>query len=143
MADTSLSDADAAATPTILVADDEPTLLRLMSFVLQRRGYAMITATNGEEALEKIRLNRPALVVLDIMMPRKDGYQVAAEIRADPELAKTPIIMLSAKAQDDDIERGLNIGVNAYITKPFEPDRLAEAVAAALSGGAVNATAGT
>jgi hypothetical protein len=68
------------------------------------------------------------------MMPRKDGFQVATEIRADPKLAMIPIIMLSAKAQDEDIERGLGIGVNQYITKPFEPDKLAEAVAAALAG---------
>lgn len=130
----SILDTGASVTPTILVADDEPALLRLMSFVLQRRGYAMITAANGEEALQKIREHRPDLVVLDVMMPRKDGFQVAREVRDDPELAGTPIIMLSAKAQDEDIERGLAIGVNDYITKPFEPDKLAEAVAAALAG---------
>ena len=131
-----LSDAkpDKAVAQTILVADDEQALLRLMVFVLQRRGYLMITATNGEEALQKIREVHPDLVLLDVMMPRKDGFQVATEIRADPKLAMIPIIMLSAKAQDEDIERGLGIGVNQYITKPFEPDKLAEAVAAALAG---------
>ena len=141
-----LAESNRAETPTILVVDDEPSLLRLMAFVLQRRGYAMITATNGEEALTKLRQNRPDLVVLDIMMPRKDGYQVASEVRADPELTQTPIIMLSAKAQDEDIERGLALGVNAYITKPFEPERLAEAVAAALAeakSGAIATTSGT
>jgi len=121
---------------TILVVDDEPALLRLMSFLLQRKGYVMLTATNGEEALDVVREQRPDLVVLDIMMPRLDGYEVAAAIRADPQIADLPIIMLSAKAQEEDIERGRAAGVDIYITKPFEPEALAATVAAFLSGDA-------
>jgi two-component system, OmpR family, alkaline phosphatase synthesis response regulator PhoP len=119
---------------TILVVDDEPALLRLMAFLLQRKGYGMLTATNGEEALHVIREQRPDLVLLDIMMPRLDGYEVAEAIRADPATAEIPIVMLSAKAQDEDIERGLAAGVDSYITKPFDPEKLAEIVAAFLSG---------
>jgi two-component system alkaline phosphatase synthesis response regulator PhoP len=119
---------------TILVVDDEPALLRLMAFLLQRKGYGMLTATNGEEALHVIREQRPDLVLLDIMMPRLDGYEVAEAIRADPATAEIPIVMLSAKAQDEDIERGLAAGVDSYITKPFDPEKLAETVAAFLSG---------
>ena len=109
---------------TILVADDEPALLRLMEFVLARQGHTLITATNGEEALAEARRQRPDLIVLDIMMPRMDGYQVAEAIRADDDLKGTPIIMLSAKAQDEDIARGLEAGVDQYVTKPFSPDEL-------------------
>lgn len=109
---------------TILVADDEPALLRLMEFVLAKQGHTLITATNGEEALAEARRQRPDLIVLDIMMPRMDGYQVAEAIRADDDLKGTPIIMLSAKAQDEDIARGLEAGVDQYVTKPFSPDEL-------------------
>jgi len=108
----------------ILVADDEPTLLRLMEFVLAKQGHTLLTATNGEEALVQARRERPDLIVLDIMMPRMDGYQVAEAIRADDDLKSTPIIMLSAKAQDEDIARGIEAGVDDYVTKPFSPDEL-------------------
>ena len=120
------------AAAKILVVDDEPALLRLMAFVLQKQGYQMLTATNGDEALDSVRANRPDLIVLDIMMPRRDGYQVAEAIRADPELASIPIVMLSAKAQDEDIERGMEAGVDTFITKPFDPHQLADTVAAFL-----------
>ena len=108
----------------ILVADDEPALLRLMEFVLAKQGHTMITATNGQEALTQARREQPDLIVLDIMMPILDGYQVAEAIRADDEIKTTPIIMLSAKAQDEDIARGVEAGVDHYVTKPFSPDEL-------------------
>ena len=110
---------------TILVADDEPPLLRLMEFIIAREGHVMVGAANGEEALAKARETRPDLVLLDIMMPRIDGYEVARRLRADSEFAKIPIIMLSAKAQEEDIRKGKEVGVDEYITKPFEPDYLA------------------
>ncbi len=121
---------------TVLVADDEPALLRLMEFLLKRQGYHLVTATNGEEALLKIRETRPDLVVLDIMMPKMDGYEVTERLRADPDpsLAATRILMLSAKAQDDDILRGIEAGSEAYVTKPFDPEMLTGAVAAMLRG---------
>ncbi len=112
----------------ILVVDDEPTLVRLMEFILAKQGHTMLVANNGEEALEKARGERPDLILLDIMMPRIDGYDVARTIRSDPEIRETPIIMLSAKAQDKDIEKGMEVGVNEYITKPFAPDYLVQVV---------------
>ena len=120
----------------ILVVDDEPALLRLMEYVLGKAGHAMLTATNGEEALDQARRERPDLIVLDIMMPRMDGYQVAEAIRSDPDLdlRRTPIIMLSAKAQEEDIERGVEAGVDHYMTKPFTPDDLTALVATHLNG---------
>jgi two-component system alkaline phosphatase synthesis response regulator PhoP len=112
----------------ILVVDDEPTIVRLMEFILARQGHDMIVAVNGEEALEKIRAQQPDLVLLDIMMPRIDGYEVAQRLRADPATATLPIIMLSAKAQEEDIRRGIEVGVDEYVTKPFSPDQLVQVV---------------
>ncbi len=117
----------------ILVVDDEPPIVRLMEFILARQGHEMLVAVNGEQALEKIRAHKPDLVLLDIMMPRIDGYEVARQVRADPETATLPIIMLSAKAQEDDIRKGVDIGVDEYITKPFSPEHLVHVVADQLS----------
>ncbi len=117
----------------ILVVDDEPIIVRLMEFILARQGHDLIVAVNGEEALEKIKTHRPDLVLLDIMMPRIDGYEVAQKVRADPQTAELPIIMLSAKAQDEDIRRGVEVGVDEYITKPFTPDHLVRVVSEHLS----------
>ncbi len=116
----------------ILVVDDEPTIVRLMEFILARQGHEMLVAVNGEEALQKVRAARPDLVLLDIMMPRIDGYAVARAVRADPATAALPIIMLSAKAQEEDIRKGVEIGVDEYITKPFSPEHLVQVVAAYL-----------
>ena len=112
----------------ILVVDDEPTIVRLMEFILARQGHDMIVAVNGEEALHKIRTQQPDLVLLDIMMPRIDGYEVAQQLRADPATAALPIIMLSAKAQEEDIRRGVEVGVDEYVTKPFSPEHLVHVV---------------
>ena len=112
----------------ILIADDEPTIVRLMEFILARQGHEMIVAVNGEEALQKIRTEQPDLVLLDIMMPRIDGYEVAQQLRADPATAALPIIMLSAKAQEEDIRRGVEVGVDEYVTKPFSPEHLVHVV---------------
>ena len=117
----------------ILVVDDEPTIVRLMEFILARQGHDVLVAVNGEEALQKIKAHRPDLVLLDIMMPRIDGYEVAQKLRADPQTASLPIIMLSAKAQDEDIRRGVEVGVDEYVTKPFTPDHLVHVVARYLS----------
>jgi CheY-like chemotaxis protein len=113
----------------ILVVDDEPTIVRLMEFILARQGHEMLVAVNGQEALEHIRAHAPDLVLLDIMMPRIDGYEVARALRADPATADLPIIMLSAKAQEEDIRKGVEVGVDEYITKPFSPEHLVHVVA--------------
>lgn len=117
----------------ILVVDDEPPIVRLMEFILARQGHEMLVAVNGQEALDKVRTHQPDLVLLDIMMPRIDGYEVARTLRADPATADLPIIMLSAKAQEEDIQKGMDVGVNEYITKPFSPDQLVHVVGDYLS----------
>ncbi len=117
----------------ILVVDDEPPIVRLMEFILARQGHEMLIAVNGQEALDKVRAHQPDLVLLDIMMPRIDGYEVARTLRADPATATLPIIMLSAKAQEEDIQKGIDVGVDEYITKPFSPEQLVGVVGDYLS----------
>ena len=105
----------------IVIIDDEPFALRAMSYLLTREGYEVVTASNGEEGLQRVQELRPPLVFLDIMMPRLDGYEVCRRIRGDASLNGTYIIMLSAKGQQVDRERGLAEGANEYMTKPFSP----------------------
>jgi two-component system, OmpR family, alkaline phosphatase synthesis response regulator PhoP len=112
----------------IVIIDDEPYALRAMSYLLTREGYEVVTASNGEEGLQRVRELRPPLVFLDIMMPRMNGYEVCEQIKQDPELAKTYVIMLSAKGQQIDRERGLLGGADDYMTKPFSPREVAEHV---------------
>lgn len=113
---------------TILVVDDEPYILRSVSFVLEREGYEVATASEGESALAKIRELHPQLVFLDIMLPKKNGYEVCAAIKEDPILADVHVVMLSAKGQQIDRERGLLGGADAYMTKPFSPKEIVEYV---------------
>src|SRR5438477_71599 len=112
----------------ILLVDDEPYILRSLSYLLTREGYAVETASNGEEGLERLRMVHPPLVFLDIMMPRMNGYEVCEQIKQDPALASTYVIMLSAKGQQVDRERGLLGGADEYMTKPFSPREVAEHV---------------
>ncbi|MFZ1753245.1 MAG: response regulator [Caldilineaceae bacterium] len=113
---------------TILVVDDEPYILRSLSFVLEREGFRVATASEGESALLKIRELRPQLVFLDIMLPRKNGYEVCAAVKEDPSLSGTHIVMLSAKGQQIDRERGMLGGADEYMTKPFSPKEIVEYV---------------
>jgi DNA-binding response OmpR family regulator len=113
---------------TILVIDDEPYILRSLSYLLQREGYVVETASNGEEGLERVRSLRPPLVFLDIMMPQMNGYEVCEQVKADPNLENTYVIMLSAKGQQIDRERGLLGGADEYMTKPFSPREVAQRV---------------
>ena len=112
----------------ILVIDDEPYILRSLSYLLAREGYRVETATNGEDGLARVRELRPFLVFLDIMMPRMDGYEVCERVRQDPAIERTFIIMLSAKGQQIDRERGLLGGADEYMTKPFSPRAVAQRI---------------
>ena len=109
---------------TILVVDDEPFILRALTFVLNREGYTTVSASNGEEAMQRMREIRPRLVFLDVMMPKKNGFEVCQEARADPELSKTRIILLTAKGQESDRAKGLAAGADEYMTKPFSPSEV-------------------
>jgi CheY-like chemotaxis protein len=112
----------------ILVVDDDPTIQRLLQVNLEMEGHEVLTAGDGHEALVRLRDGAPEVVLLDVMMPGLDGWQVCERIRADPDLAATPVVILSARAQQSDLERGVQAGADAYITKPFDPLELVELV---------------
>ena len=108
----------------VLVCDDEPHILEAVAFVARKEGYTVLTAEDGEAALRVARAERPGLVLLDLNMPIKSGYQVCEELKSDPELKGIHIIMLTAKGQDSDRARGVAAGADEYITKPFSPRKL-------------------
>ncbi|HEX2029968.1 MAG TPA: response regulator [Actinomycetota bacterium] len=112
----------------ILVADDDPVILRLLEVNLGLEGFDVETAARGEEALAKARRSRPALILLDVMMPGLNGWDVARELKADPTTADVPVVLLSARTQEEDRRRGQELGADAYITKPFDPSELAETI---------------
>ncbi len=116
----------------VLVVDDDPVILRLLRVNFEMEGYVVVTATDGEEGLATAGSARPDVVVSDVMMPRLDGLGLAAALKADPHLARIPIILLSAKAQNADIDAGLEIA-DDYVTKPFDPLELLDRVAALLA----------
>jgi len=108
----------------ILVVDDERHIVRLVQVNLERAGYEILTAFDGIEALEKVKTESPDMVVLDVMMPRMDGFEVLKNLQADPRFQNIPVIMLTVKAQDADIFKGWAPGVSSYLTKPFNPREL-------------------
>ena len=113
---------------TVLVADDDPVILRLIQVNLELEGYNVLTANNGQEAVDQASAEHPDLVILDIMMPRLDGYQACEQLKKNGETQAIPVIFLSAKAQQSDIEKGKSFGVADYLTKPFDPSELLEVV---------------
>lgn len=110
----------------VLVVDDEPFICRSLSFVLRKGDYDVIEARNGDEAIDALREHRPELVFLDVMMPKKSGFEVTELIRSDPALKDIKVILLTAKGQDADKERGKTVGADDYMTKPFSPTRILE-----------------
>lgn len=112
----------------VLVVDDSEVLRKIVSFNLTREGYSVDEAKDGKEALEKLQQIKPDLVILDIMMPYVDGFEVLRRMRKDPELANIPVIMLTAKGGEDDPKTALELGANGFLTKPFSPIKLLEEV---------------
>ncbi len=119
-------------TPSVLIVDDEAMARTLLRLMLVRAGYDVIEAENGYDALEKVKHDKPDLILLDVMMPGIDGFTVCETLRAQPDTAGLPIIMLSAKTDLDSINRGLAAGASRYLTKPLSPDELTRHVAEAL-----------
>ncbi|MFN2113219.1 MAG: response regulator transcription factor, partial [Anaerolineales bacterium] len=116
----------------ILVVDDDRDIVRLVQSYLSKAGYEILTAYDGETALKLLRSEMPQLVILDLMLPDRDGWEVARLVRADSHLGSTPIIMLTARVEDNDKIIGLEIGADDYITKPFNPRELVARVRALL-----------
>ncbi|MEW6359959.1 MAG: response regulator [Planctomycetota bacterium] len=116
------------AETSILVADDEPFIVRLLTFALKKGGFAVTEARDGEEALGLLRARRPKIVFVDAMMPKMNGYELCRAVKSDPELRGTYLIMLTAKGQDSDRDRGLEAGADEYMTKPFSPSQVIQRV---------------
>jgi two-component system alkaline phosphatase synthesis response regulator PhoP len=116
----------------VLVVDDDKEIVRILRAYLEKAGYIVLTAYDGETALHVIRSDRPDLVVLDIMLPDRDGWDITRLVRADESLAATPIVMLTARVESDDRILGLNIGADDYIPKPFNPHEVVARVRAVL-----------
>jgi len=108
----------------VLICDDEPHILESVAYVARRQGYTVLTAENGDEAVRLAKAEQPGLVLLDLNMPIKSGYQACEEIKSDPNLRGTYVIMLTAKGQEFDRQRGQEVGADLYMTKPFDPDAL-------------------
>lgn len=112
------------AEPLVLLVDDEPNIRETVSFILEMEGFRVVTAEDGEEGLEKIRALKPPVVLLDAMMPRRDGFDVCRTVKADPSLAGVKVVMLTALGQKADQERGQAAGADYYVTKPFDEEEL-------------------
>lgn len=121
-------------THKILIADDEPNILISLEYLMKREGYEVTVARDGQEALEAMLRERPHLVLLDVMMPRKSGFEVCQEVRANELLKDTLILMLTAKGRETDVAKGLAIGANGYMTKPFATKELVARVREMLAG---------
>ena len=118
--------------PRVLIVEDEPNIVLSLEILLHRAGYETLSAGDGDEALGLIRRTRPDVVLLDIMLPKRNGYDVCREVKSDPALSAIPVIMLTAKGQEVEILKGLELGASAYIAKPFGNAEVLEAVRAAL-----------
>ena len=112
----------------VLVVDDDDVIRQLITVNLELEGFDVIPAVDGQDALDKVKDANPDVVTLDVMMPRVDGWEAAERLRDDPETSHLKLILLSARAQETDIQRGERIGVDAYLTKPFDPDELIDIV---------------
>ncbi len=118
----------------ILIADDEPNILISLEYLMKREGYEVLVARDGQEAIDALRRERPRLVLLDVMMPRKSGFEVCQELRADDQIKDTLVLMLTAKGRDTDRAKGMGVGADAYVTKPFSTKDLVSKVQALLAG---------
>jgi len=112
----------------IVIAEDEPDIRELIAFTLRFAGHEVIAGANGEEGYELTKREHPDLSMFDVRMPKMTGYDACKKIKADPEIAHTPVIFLSAKGQENEIEQGMEAGADDYLLKPFAPDQLAERI---------------
>jgi DNA-binding response OmpR family regulator len=112
----------------VLVVDDEENIIQILEFSIAAEGYEVVTASNGEEAIEKARKEQPNLIILDIMMPKVDGYEACRVIKSNPLTKKIPVILLTAKGREIDKRLGFEVGAADYIVKPFSPSKLIEKI---------------
>ncbi len=112
----------------MLIADDEPNILISLEYLMKREGYDVHLARDGQQALDLVRRERPRILLLDVMMPKKTGFEVCQELRADDSVKDTLVLMLTAKGRDTDIAKGMAMGADAYVTKPFSTKELVQKV---------------
>lgn len=117
----------------ILIADDEENIVISLEYLMKREGFEVSIAPDGEQAMAMIRSERPDLVLLDIMMPKKSGFEVCQEIKADPDLKSVRIVMLTAKGRETEVAKGMALGADCYITKPFSTKELVERIRSMLA----------
>ena len=117
----------------ILVIEDDPATLRLVDYSLRHKGYQVLTASNGLEGIRKARNEKPELIILDVMLPGMDGFEVCHRLRSEPDTAQLLILMFSAKAQEIDRDTGLKVGADDYLTKPVDPGELVSRVESLLT----------
>jgi two-component system phosphate regulon response regulator PhoB len=127
-----VTQAPSASGERILVVDDEPDIIALVAYHLVKHGYRVSTASDGVEAVRAAKQDQPALIVLDLMLPGKSGYEVLEELRANPATRETAVLMLTARKEEEDRIRGLALGADDYLTKPFSPQELVLRVGAIL-----------
>ena len=118
----------------ILIVDDEPNIVLSLEFLMKKEGFEVAVANDGDEALAKVASFNPDLLLLDVMMPRKSGFEVCEALRADPSRAALKIVMLTAKGRDTEVAKGLALGADAYVTKPFSTKDLVVKVKEMLAG---------
>ena len=119
----------------VLIADDEPNIVTSLEYLMGKKGHEVRSARNGDEALELVKTFRPDAILLDVMMPRMSGYEVCQKIRERPEWRNTKIVILSARGREAEVHKGLSLGADAYLTKPFSNQQLIEMVEELLAGG--------
>jgi DNA-binding response OmpR family regulator len=119
----------------ILIIDDDAFIRRPLEFILREEGFAPVTAVDGEDGLAKLEGEKPDLIVLDLMMPGLDGFEVCRRVRTDPRFSSIPVILLTAKGQESDSERGLAVGATEFMSKPYSPSELLRRVREILSEG--------
>ncbi len=112
----------------VMAVDDDPVIRGLLEVNLEMEGHDVVTAVDGQDALDKVRAAAPDLILLDVMMPNVNGWQVADQLKADPSLRHIPVVFLSARAMEADVRKGTELGVDSYVTKPFDPIDLMELV---------------
>ncbi len=120
----------------VLIADDEPNIVTALEFLLKRAGYEVRCAANGDEALALVQSYAPDLVLIDIMMPGKSGYEVCQKMRERPEWRQIKIVMVTAKGREAEVSKGLSLGADLYVTKPFSTQELIAAIERLLADGA-------
>ncbi len=124
----------AAIAKSILIIEDDPSFSRAINHIVEKEGYDVSTASNGMTGLRMVRENPPDLLILDVMLPGLDGFEICSQLRSDPPTAELPIIMLSAKGQETDRETGLKVGASEYLTKPVNRELLLETISRLLPG---------